>query len=224
MNERAFKNAEELSACLVDALSGAVRASGLAPRAIMLAGGRTPLGAYRRWTASADFGASPPTFFLSDERHVPEEDRENNAGVIAPFFLNAGLPSGRFLRVDTSLGLEDAARRYHAGLEALLGGGCRIPCGLLGVGADGHTASLFTPHEVDAAANSGDWAVAVRRPAPPDRISVTPRLLARVERLLLVVAGAEKVEVVERLRTHPESTAAGLAVKGHPAVELWTAI
>ncbi|MBP7276027.1 MAG: 6-phosphogluconolactonase [Kiritimatiellae bacterium] len=224
MNERTFRNTEELAEQLVDALSRVSSAAGSGFRAIMLAGGRTPLVAYRRWTASADFSAAPPYFFLSDERHVPADDRENNAGTIAPFFLNAGLPPERFLRVDTSLELEDAARRYHAGMETLMSGGCRIPCGLLGVGADGHTASLFTPEDVASAEQSGNWAVAVRRPTPPDRISVTPRLLARVERLWLVVTGAEKAEVVERLRSRPETTAAGQAIKGHPAVELWTAI
>ncbi len=224
MIERAFMNPAELSAGLSDLLKTTVEAPGAERRAVMLAGGRTPLDAYRTFTESSVIRKNAPVFFMSDERHVPSEDRENNAGVIAPLFIRAGLPESRFLRVDTLRGLDEAARRYHADIEALLASGVRIPLGLLGVGADGHTASLFTPDDVAAATASGALALAVRRPSPPDRISVTPRLLARVERLLLVVTGLEKAAIVERFRSAPETTAAGLAVKGHPAVELWTAI
>ena len=224
MIERAFLSPAELSAGLTDLLKETVQAPRSAHTAIMLAGGRTPLDAYRKFTEASRFRANTPMFFMSDERQVPADDRENNAGVIAPLFTRAGLPESRFLRVDTERGLEDAALNYHAELERMLASGVRIPIGLLGVGADGHTASLFTPDDVAAAHASGAWAIAVRRSSPPDRISVTPRLLARVERMLVVVTGAEKAAVVEKLRMAPEAIVAGLALKGHPAVELWTAI
>lgn len=224
MMERAFSSPSELSDGLSDLLKETVRASKSSSMAIMLAGGRTPLDAYRKFTAASDLRKNAPMFFLSDERHVPADDRENNAGVIAPLFIRAGLPESRFLRVDTLREMDDAARQYGGDLENLLSSGVRIPLGLLGVGADGHTASLFKADDVAAANASGQWAIAIRRSSPPDRISVTPRLLARVERLLLVVTGAEKAAIVEQLRTAPETTAAGLALRGHPAVELWMAI
>ncbi len=211
------------SAVLADALARRLReALHEGPsHAVMLAGGRTPLAAYSRLAEVGGVGPNPAYAFLSDERHVPSESPESNQGTILPRLSAAGLPSERFVTVHTASTLEEAAAEFSADLDAMLSRGVRVSLGVLGIGADGHTASLFSLHDVARATESGRWAVPVLRPAPPQRISTTPLLFQRIDLLLFIVTGAEKAEIIARLIANPSSLPAGAATLGHPAVELW---
>jgi 6-phosphogluconolactonase len=189
---------------------------------VMLAGGRTPLEIYRR---AADEGLSTNgILFLSDERYVPVTDPQSNYGGIAPFF-NAGQASclsrqagslSCFIKVNTALPIEQAAQMFHDSLSRI----DRIPLGLLGLGADGHTASLFNLK--DAALRDDRLAIPVIKTEKPDRISVTPRLLRKVEKILILATGADKKEMIQTLLEKPETIPAGVALAGHPDVEIWT--
>jgi 6-phosphogluconolactonase len=221
MIHRIFDTTAELAGALAETLAQAAGEACADRTALMLAGGRTPLDAYRIWATPGAFSKAAPLLFLSDERAVPPGDAQSNAGGIAPLFEAAGLPPSRFLRVDTARGLEDAAAHYHSELSGLLASGCHCPLGLLGLGADGHTASLFSLDDVERAAASDRLAVPIERPAPPHRISVTPALLNRIGRILVVATGEEKSAITRRLREAPEALPAGFALRRHAAVELW---
>jgi 6-phosphogluconolactonase len=177
------------------------------------------LQAYRLVAETAPFAGPRQVLFLSDERREPADSPRNNFHQISPLFAAVGCPPERCLRVPTVLPAPAAAEAYHQSLDAFFADGGRIPVGLLGLGADGHTASLFTAEHV--ARDAGRWATWVQRPDGMEGISVTPALLRRVERLVFVVAGAGKREMVGRLLRQPDTIAAGLAVRDCPAVELW---
>lgn len=188
----------------------------------MLSGGQTPLPAYRLLLAAPPpIVAETVNLFLSDERLVPPDSPESNQGRLADFFRALRVPEDRILRVPSTLAPAEAAQRYHRDLAALLGRGTRITLGLLGLGADGHTASLFTPDDLRRGA--GRYAVVVPRPSGPARVSVTPELLARIEQIVFLVSGRDKDAAVEKLLRNPESLSAGLAVAGCRQVELWQA-
>jgi 6-phosphogluconolactonase/glucosamine-6-phosphate isomerase/deaminase len=202
---------------------------------IMLSGGKSPLEIYRR---AAETGLSTTgTLFLSDERCVPVTDPQSNYGTISPFFCNTGQAGylSRFMKVNTGLPIEAAAQAFHNDLSKLE----RIPLGLLGLGTDGHTASLFNLQ--DAALRDERLAIPVMvnqrgssvPPAHPNerdarstfinqRISVTPALLLRIEKILILAAGAEKKEIIRTLLGKPGTIPAGLALADHPDVEIWT--
>lgn len=218
MKARIFESAASLAEELAVRIREALEAAGTSG-AVMLAGGRTPLAAYAQLSASPLPGGG--RLFLSDERMAPADSAESNAFQIGPLLAAAGIHGDRFLRVDTSGTLESAAAGYDHALAKLVADGVRIPFGLLGVGADGHTASLFSLEDVAASRVGGRYAVPVRRTSPPDRISTTPHLLARVEDLVFVVTGGDKAGVVRRLISEPSTIPAGLAVDGHPNVSLW---
>lgn len=174
---------------------------------IMLAGGRTPLEIYRR---AAKGGLSTSgSLFLSDERYVPVTDPQSNYGTIAPFFPMLG-------RIPTELPIEAAAQAFHDDLKRIQ----HIPLGLLGLGADGHTASLFNLK--DAALRDERLAIPVIKTEKPDRISVTPTLLHKVEKIIILATGADKKAMIQTLLNKPETIPAGVALAGHPDVEIWT--
>jgi 6-phosphogluconolactonase len=191
------------------------------PNAVIISGGRTPLPIFGALAADPCPVAPKAFVAFSDERHVHADSPDSNFGGARPMLESLGLPEERILRVDTALSLDEAANDYDRQWAAFLNTGGTISTALLGVGTDGHTCSLFT--EADLAAAGNRLAVAVRRPKPPHRVSVTPELLKHAERVVFLAAGAEKAAVVRQFLSEPGALVAGRAVAGHPRVEVWRA-
>ena len=107
------------------------------PHAVMLTGGRTPLGVYRRLEQSPAKTDDQLHLLISDERHVPLDSPENNFDKIRPMIAAMKLDDRRVMRVNTELPLEAAAEQYHQDLVTFFAAGGRITLGILGLGADG---------------------------------------------------------------------------------------
>ena len=150
---------------------------------------------------------------------MPRDSEASNYHRARPLLDSLALAPESLLRVRTELPLEEAAEDYEQAVGALLDSGVRISLGLLGLGADGHTASLFSG--ADIARASGHLAIAVHRPDGMSAVSVTPRLLAQVDALLFVVAGEDKRSALQALQAHDPHLTAWLAVQERPAAELW---
>lgn len=189
------------------------------PHAVMLTGGDTPLGIYKQLETTPAAVDENLHLLISDERHVPLDSPENNYAKMRPMIAALGVSESQVMRVRTELSLENAAEQYHRDLASFIGAGGRITLGILGLGADGHAASLFSP--TDFATGRGRYAVAVARPAGPDRVSVTRDLIAKVARLVFLVAGPGKGDIVRRFAEDPMSLTAGQAVQGVADLELW---
>jgi 6-phosphogluconolactonase/glucosamine-6-phosphate isomerase/deaminase len=217
LTTRRFDTRGALDSALEQRLAQAIAATG--PRAIMLSGGHTPLPAYRALASRPPPHDEELHVLFSDERYVPRDSEASNYHQARPLLDSLALAPESLLRVRTELPLEEAASDYERGLIELLESGVRIGLGLLGLGADGHTASLFTGE--DLARASGRLAIAVQRPDGMSAVSVTPRLLARIEVLLFVVAGDDKQNALRALETHDAKLTAWRAVQGCPQVELW---
>ena len=185
----------------------------------MLSGGNTPLEAYRTLARSPVPASDSLLFLFSDERMVPSDSPDSNYHNAAPMIAALGIPGNHVIRVHTELGLSEAAQRYHDDLGKFLQKGGRITLGLLGLGADGHTASIFSKDDIDRC--RARWATEVPRDDGPDRVTVTPELLKRIESVIFLVAGPEKADVAETLAREPETLPAGRAVAGVKDVQLW---
>ncbi len=216
---RCWNSADDLAMAVAAEIAHAVEQLHPVPHAIMLAGGATPLAAYQRLTVQPPHIAPNTYVLFSDDRHVPPDDPKSNFGQIRPMLKAWQLPSSHILRAEGEKPLAEATRNYDRILARYLDQGGLIPLGLLGLGADGHTASLFTPEHIQQGTDT--WAISVARPDGLSGISVTPRLLSRVQRLLFVVSGANKKSIVQQLLATPTALPAGLATAQHPHVELW---
>jgi 6-phosphogluconolactonase len=172
-------------------------AATIAPFTVALAGGNTPRALYER-LASAAFRPridwSRVVFAFGDERCVPPSDPASNERMARAALLDH-VPAS-VLRVPTELAPPEAARAYERTLRALF----RAPEGLpprtfdlvlLGLGADGHTASLFPG--APSLAEERAWALAAAPPMPgPERITLTLPVLAAARELLVLVSGGDK--------------------------------
>jgi 6-phosphogluconolactonase len=189
--------------------------------AIMLSGGRTPLPIYER-IADSPFKVSPELhIMMSDERMVPENSPDNNFKNAANMISSLGIPGKRILKVRTSLPLETAAMRYNDDIAAFFRQEGRLTLALLGLGADGHTASLF--RDSDLLASRGKFAIPVSLTPLFDRVSATPDTIKRAEQIIFITSGREKNAVIDMLNTDPDSVIAGQVTKGTAGTELWYA-
>lgn len=139
-------------------------------------------------------------FWWGDERFVPSGDPERNDGKADEALLkNIALPSGNIHRMpaaDSGLSLDDAAAVYEEELERYAGGADtglpRFDITFLGVGPDGHTASLFPDHA--EVLEKCRRVLPVRHsPKPPaERLTLSRPALNSSRRIWVEIAGAEK--------------------------------
>jgi 6-phosphogluconolactonase len=184
--------AEQLEECA----GAAVRERGRF--SVALSGGDTPRRLHRQLVADCKVDWSRAEIFLGDERAVPPEHPESNYRMARETLLEpAGIDPVHVHRVATEIpDLDVAAREYEAEIARVLGaepGGAppSLDLVLLGLGADGHTASLF-PHS-PALSESRRWVVPNQPPpglAP--RITMTFPLILRARRVLVLVSGESK--------------------------------
>ncbi len=216
-----FSSIERLTDAATGLLVESLQSQRTPSSATMLSGGKTPLEAYRRVAASGVVASSCARVLFSDERMTPENSPDSNYGNALPMLDALGLDANRVMRVRTLLTLEAAAEDYDRQLRALLDAHGVLSLGLLGLGADGHTASLFSDADLERA--EGRYAIAVPKAGGLDRVSVTPSLLARFERIVFLVAGPDKTDILNLMSSHPEAVVAAKAVAAAPHVEIWTA-
>ena len=164
-----------------------------------LAGGSTPRHTYAE-LAQAPFDWSRVDLWLSDERWVPPDDVRSNGAMISEIF--ASPTSARLHRppYGENLHPDVAAAAYEEDLRSLFGAG-RPEVVLLGMGADGHTASLFPGSA--ALTERRRWYVANRIPESGEwRLTSTYPLLLSARRLFVLVTGVEKVTTLAAVLEH----------------------
>ncbi len=218
---RRFASLAELNAALIPRLEQAITATASGGAAVMLSGGHTPMPAYRELANRAPQPAPHLSLLFSDDRYVPSSAEASNYHQSAPLLNALALPEQSVLRVRTELPLAEAAADYERRIDALLLAGVRFRLGLLGLGADGHTASLFTAQDIERA--RGHRAIAVSRPDGMQAVSVTPEVLAHFSDLLFIVAGKDKHDAVQALINRDASLTACRAIDSRASTDLWLA-
>ncbi|KQT32799.1 6-phosphogluconolactonase [Sphingomonas sp. Leaf412] len=190
---------------LADAIAGDVQfviESALDARGsavVALAGGKTPLPAYEK-LAKAKLDWKRVTIVPTDERIVPLGDALSNVTALAKIFLPRG---ARVMPI-----VPEATKDYKAAgrsADALLGDlHWPLDLCLLGVGGDGHTASIFPGPDLDEALNGPKERRALGvmpDPLPPEapvaRVSLSRHGIATARALMIAVTGAAKRKVLE---------------------------
>lgn len=196
----------EAAQVFVDVVGAAARARGCCR--IALAGGATPRGLYRRLAGEADSRLRVPwehlQVFWGDERQVAPDHADSNYRMARDGLLaRVPLPAANIHRIPAELPDADrAARRYEAAIRRVfaLGAGAlpRFDLILLGLGADGHTASLFPG--TTALAETQRLVVA-NRVSQLDawRITLTLPVINCARTVMFLVSGADKAAALERV-------------------------
>ena len=182
--------AQEAAAWMARSLQDALAAR---PRAsLALSGGGTPAPAYRA-LADMKLPWERVDVFFVDERFVPPDHADSNYRLAEDSLLKPlRLPSAQVFRMEGEREDRDAAARdYEAKLPPVL------DVVLLGMGPDGHTASLFPGHPALEERERRVLAVVGPKP-PPWRMTLTLPVLLSARAVLNLVAGAGKADAVRR--------------------------
>ena len=174
---------------------------------IVLAGGNTPRRVYRRLRdENADW--SKWNVYFGDERCLPPDDVERNSKMAAIEWLDhVPIPKDRVHPIPAELGARAAALAYA---DTLRGVG-QFDLGLLGLGEDGTTASLFPNHEWGTAPDAPDVLAVFDAPKPPpQRVSLSATRLSRAREVLFLVAGDSKRDPIARWRAGEQLPAAAI--------------
>ena len=176
--------------------------------AVALSGGSTPRNVYERLATPAYRDRFPwrhAHWFWSDERFVPHDDARSNFRMAWDAMLShAPVPQGNIHPVPTdNITPEEAAFAYERELKVFYGASSfdsarpLFQITLLGLGEDGHLASLFPGHPV--LKERRHWAAAVIGAAPEPRITLTYPALESSRHTAFLVAGAAKAGILRRL-------------------------
>jgi 6-phosphogluconolactonase len=183
---------------------------------VALSGGSTVGRAYRSAASLAPEWGAVEVWF-GDERLVPPDDERSNYRLVRETLLDLlETPPAAVHRVEGELGAAEAARRYD---EALAG--VTLDLSLNGIGADGHTASLF-PHS-PALDERERRAVPAEPGLEPfvGRVTVTPPVFGAAGILVYLVTGAAKAEAVRRaFREEPSPATPASLVRGRRTIAL----
>ncbi len=164
---------------------------------LALAGGRTPRACYTALARDVSVPWGLLRVWLGDERAVDPDSPDSNARLLRETLVAEGA-----LRSDQLHAPFSAAPRTHADTEAAAAAYARrlperFDVLLLGLGADGHVASLFPVSP--ALDETQRRCVAVRAPVDPvERLTITPALIASAGAVLVLVSGASKAQAVAR--------------------------
>lgn len=178
---------------------------------LVLAGGETPRKVYERLCVlDTDWGAWE--IWFGDERCLPAGSAGRNSRMAMEAWLErVPIPTKRVHVIRAELGPEAAA----AGCRADLVGVSEFDLVLLGLGEDGHTASLFPGGKWNEDADTSDALAVCDAPKPPaERVSMGARRLSRTRGVLFLVAGADKRSAVAAWRSGDRLPAAAIQPRG----------
>lgn len=209
--------AERASGILIETAASAIAARGRCT--IALSGGSTPEAMYRLLAVpqrASQVNWSRTLLFVGDERVVPTGDPRSNFGLVQRTLLDGiSVPSANLFPVPIHADAAESARAYEEILRQAFEGAAipEFDLILLGLGDDGHTASLFpgmpTLHVTDR------WLVATPPgvlPPPVDRVTFTFPVINAARRVVFLVGGEKKADTVR------DVLAGGYSVDERPSV------
>ena len=162
---------------------------------LVLAGGNTPEKVYRL-LAQSDADWSNWVIYYGDERCLSADHPERNSCLAKQTLLDqVAIPATQVFTIAAELGGPEAAELYRPIVAAAM----PFDMVLLGMGEDGHTASLFPGHEH----NEDELVHAVYNSPkpPPERVSLSAKALSNTDQLLFLITGSNKRDIVKAWRS-----------------------
>lgn len=219
----AFDVANQATTEIVETLTSVLKAKDVAH--IALTGGTVGILTLEVLSTNTDFNQvdfSKVHFWWGDERFVGSDSKDRNAKQAREALLSLiAVPESNiheFLSTDTGLDVDQARTRFEQDILQAFGGKTpSMDLTILGMGPDGHVASLFPGESHD---ESVVLAIHDSPKPPADRLSLSMEVINNSEKIVFVVSGVDKAEAVEAVHKDPECKlpAAKVSAKG---LTLW---
>ncbi|WP_455807864.1 6-phosphogluconolactonase [Pseudomonas koreensis] len=211
--------ADALAETVAERLKQAISENGLAT--LVVSGGRSPVAFFQR-LAAQPLEWSKVVISLADERFVPTEHADSNAGLLHRHLLQGPVAKAKFLGLySVASSVEEAAQAADQALAELP----PIDVLILGMGDDGHTASLFpnSPNLSEALDLQGERrCLPMLAPSVPhQRLTLTRRLLASARSPILSVSGQAKLDTLRTALAGDDLAEMPVRAFLNPSIEIY---
>lgn len=161
---------------------------------LVTAGGTTPNRCYEILAEQTDQAWHKWFIYMGDERVLPLDDPERNSTSLKQAWLSkVNIPQDQIFLMPTEIGLEQARLAYQQVVDKVE----NFDCVLLGMGEDGHTASLFPGHNNQDASDSVISVTDSPKP-PAERVSLSYKKLNKSKILIKIISGKGKYFAVQQ--------------------------
>ncbi len=205
-----FASAQALQSAAVNSILAAASEAIVTRGAfrLVLAGGSTPQKIYQA-LQKADTNWAKWHLYFGDERCLPSDHGDRNSQMAALAWLNqVAIPTSQIHPIQAELGAEIAAKKYSQLIDYI----DYFDMTLLGLGEDGHTASLFPNHDWGSTNRAPSTLAVFDAPkAPAERVSLSANRLSQSKKILFLVTGSGKQEAVQRWKNQQSIPAAAIA-------------
>jgi len=211
--------ADGLASDVAEQLRAGISARGEAT--LVVSGGRSPVAFFEN-LAKQGLDWSKVTITLADERFVPVEHADSNAGLLKKYLLQGPAAKARFLSLySVAASLEEAAEQADRLLAELPA----IDVLVLGMGDDGHTASLFpnSPNLAEALKRDGSrrcWPM-LAPTVPHQRLTMSLALLASAKYTVLSISGSSKLTTLSDALASDDVAAMPIRAFLQPTLEIY---
>lgn len=227
MQKQVFENLVELNKSFTELVKNILKDKEKVT--ISLSGGSTPKSLFDYWSKyhANDIDWKSVYLFWGDERCVPPTDEQSNYKMTKDHLLdNIPIPAENIFRIEGENNPEEEAKRYSEVLMnevEVTNGVPSFDLIILGMGDDGHTASIF-PHEMHLW-NSAELCVVANHPeSGQKRVSLTGKVINNAKRVAFLVTGAnkqEKVKLIIESKEHVQDTYPAAKVNPTKGELLW---
>lgn len=207
MNVQIFKTKEELNRSFTEKVKEIIAEKEIVT--IALSGGSTPKSLFDYWSQlpESEIDWKKIKFFWGDERCVPPADDESNYKMTKEHLFNfVPVPDKNIFRIQGESNPATEAERYGKLLNQELETTNGIPSFdilMLGMGDDGHTASIF-PHEINLWDSPENCVTATHPISGQKRVSLSGRVINAAKNVFFLVTGENKAEKVKEIIGQPE--------------------
>jgi len=186
---------------------------------VCLAGGKTPKAFYEKLSLQESFPWEKIIWWIGDERCVSPDSPRRNEYMIQEAFLSNSYIDTRFQLKswgDTKVS-SMAAKRYEKEMLEEMGNSPRFDLVLLGVGYDGHTASLFP--EAEALYVNDSWTTTACAPDGEERLTLTFLAFSKAREVLFLADSKDKKDILKRFQEKDLSLPCSMVQ--NPQTSLW---
>lgn len=209
MNINTLESPQEVAVSFASDLQHWIESSPAPSFSIALSGGSTPKILFKHWASGDCQMFKNVNFFWGDERCVPPDHEESNYGVTNDlFFRPASISPNNVHRIHGEADPVAESIRYSKVLQQnveLENGSPQFDVVILGMGTDGHTASIF-PNQMELMESESICAVATHPETGQRRVTLTGNTIGNAKKIVFLVTGSSKKEKFAAIRNRsPES-------------------
>ena len=174
---------------------------------LVLSGGNTPVGLYKL-LAKEKIDFKKWHIYFGDERCLPDDDDDRNRLMAEKsFFSKVSIPKNQIHNIPAELGNKEGAEVYSRKLNSDM----VFDLVLLGLGEDGHTASIFPNSEFDESKQAVPISNAPK--LPKNRVSLTPNRLSMAVNVIFLVTGKDKKNALDKFKNSENIPATRITAK-----------